>query len=292
MGAPPPDDRLAPSRSLETLGAAYQLWAEQRLEHAALVARYAQERRRVEDEAQFVLGAVRAAGTPPVAGSQGALVASRDGLDAFVRDAEVKLEQARAHARAHFADQDARLRAAMEATRDEILARVQRTLATTRVRFALLLRKVAGGSAILHVERLRPDEAVLALYVLARKIPSRYDFLFDDSTEDVSREPAPLYPEEGVPEDATRPSPEQLSQRVLAEGSVLPAKGFLPVMTTTPTGASVLYRLRQRGPVMEAELLDSGAFRNVLTREEAEHLAGQFLRMKLEGRIDLEMTSG
>jgi hypothetical protein len=48
----------------------------------------------------------------------------------------------------------------------------------------------------------------------------------------------------------------------------------------------------QRGPVMEVELADGAAFRNILSREEAERFAGHLLRLKLEGKLELEIEAG
>jgi hypothetical protein len=54
----------------------------------------------------------------------------------------------------------------------------------------------------------------------------------------------------------------------------------------------VLHRLRQRGAVIEVEVADGDAFRNVLTATEAERLAGALLRLKIDGRIQLELKGG
>jgi hypothetical protein len=135
------------------------------------------------------------------------------------------------------------------------------------------------------------DDAVLLLYVLTGRIPSRYDFLFDDSTDDVTLPPPPLYPDEGVGFAETRPGAQALAQRLRDMGPVLPVKGYLPVWVPRGSGEE-LFLLRERGPVMEAELLDGDGFRSVLEREEAERLAGHLLRLKLEGRIELELGAG
>ncbi|MDQ3264684.1 MAG: hypothetical protein M3Y59_13620, partial [Myxococcota bacterium] len=57
----PADQGLAPSAaltvqsSLETLEAAYAQWREEKLRHAAALARLAQQRRRLDDEAAFLV---------------------------------------------------------------------------------------------------------------------------------------------------------------------------------------------------------------------------------------------
>jgi hypothetical protein len=50
-------------------------------------------------------------------------------------------------------------------------------------------------------------------------------------------------------------------------------------------------RLVERGPVMEAEIAEASGFRNILTRDEAEQIAGYLLKLKLDGAIDLELIA-
>jgi len=66
---------------------------------------------------------------------------------------------------------------------------------------------------------------------------------------------------------------------------VLPLKGMLPMRLP------LMIRLLERGPVMEAELADGTSFRNLLSREEAEKIAGHLLKMKLEGWLQLELLA-
>jgi len=67
----PKDERLAPVdadttlralKSVETLEAGYSIWGELRRSHAARRLIYAEERRRLEGEGRFLLGAIKAAG--------------------------------------------------------------------------------------------------------------------------------------------------------------------------------------------------------------------------------------
>src|SRR5439155_9617369 len=130
--------------------------------------------------------------------------------------------------------------------------------------------------------RVKADESVMLLFLFNGKIASRHGFLFDDSTDDAQKAPQPLYAEEGNAEER----PADLPARLKSFGEVLPVKGFIPV----PMG-SELFRLLSRGPVMEVELASGAAFRNVLAKDEAERFAGYLLKLKLEGKIELEVET-
>lgn len=286
---------LARVRGLETLEPAYEAWLESRLAHGAARLRFQQERERLEQQGSFLVGAVRAAsqeraGSAPAAES--ALASADEPMRDFLREAEEKLARAREMLAKDEADSEERYQAAFEEIRSTVQDRVRRYLASSPPRLRLLLRKVGATRAILHVERVSGDAPVLLLYLFAGRIPSRYGFLFDDSTEDVSLPPAPLYPEEGVAPGEVRPEASALVARVRAPGEVLPVKGFLPVFVPRLEGGEDFFRLLQRGPVMEVEVAEGPGFRSVLTREESERFAGHLLRLKLEGRLELEVEAG
>jgi hypothetical protein len=283
---------LERARSLETLEAAYDAWLELRLAHGAARLRFQSERERLGQQGSFLVGAVRAAGLESPGPEAEALVPVQGGARDFLREAEEKLARARevldreeAASEAHFQEAFAELRATLK-------ARVQRYQRTAPPRLKLLLRKVGATRVILHVERVRGDEAVLLLDLFVGRLPSRYGFLFDDATEDVRLPPAPLYAEEGVAEGAIRPDAQGLAERVRAPGEVLPAKGFLPVFVPRPGGGEDFFRLLQRGPVMEVEVAEGQGFRNILSREESERFAGYLLRLKLQGKLELEVEAG
>jgi hypothetical protein len=284
-------DPLALTRGMETLEALYQAWAELRLERAAVFSLLAAERARVAYQGSFLVGAVRvAAGTPEPPPEERALV--QQGLDGILKEAEAKLAGAREELEKRAGEEAAGFERAFQTLREQIAERARRYLEKSRPRLELLLRPAGAVRTILHVARVAGDAAVLLLYLLSGKIPSRYDFLFDDSTEDLALPPASLYADEGVTPAETRPDGQRLLERILAKGDVLPAKGFLPVLVPKPEGGQDFFRLIQRGPVMEAELWDGQAFRSVLSREEGERFAGQLLRFKLEGKIELELPPG
>jgi hypothetical protein len=287
-----PDAALARLRALETIESGYEAWLELKLEHAAFRARLRDERERLEQQGSFLLGAVRAAGLAPPSNPDPGLVPAAPSAGDFLRDAEARLAGARDALARGEAEAEARYAEAFAEIRATLKDRVQRHLTASRPRLTLLLRRVGAERSILHVERLAGDTPVLLCFLLSGAIPSRHGFLLDDSTEDVALPPAPLYADEGVTPAQVRPDAAGLEARVRGAGEVVPLKGFLPVFVPRPGGGEDFFRLLQRGAVLEVEVAEGAAFRNVLTREEAERFAGHLLRLKLEGRIDLELEAG
>jgi hypothetical protein len=277
-------------RSLETLETAYEVWLELKQEHHAARLRFKEERERLDQQGSFLVGAVRAAGVEPRPGSEPGILPA--GAESFLRGAEARLSQAREELARKEADAEAFYQQGFDEIRNTLTDRVRRYLAASRPRLKLLLRKVGATRSILHVARVGSDEGLLLCFLFTGRIPSRYGFLFDDSTEDVSLPPAPLYPDEGVDPQGIRPDATALAARIGAPGGVLPLKGFLPVFVPRPEGGEDFFRLLQRGPVMEVEVADGAAFRNILSREESERFAGHLLRLKLEEKIELEIEAG
>ncbi|WP_164017203.1 hypothetical protein [Pyxidicoccus trucidator] len=290
-----PDAALARLRALETLESGYEAWLELKLEHAAFRARLRQERERLDQQGSFLLGAVRAAGLAPSATQESVapgLVPAAPPAGDFLRDAEAKLTTAREALALRETQAEARYAEAFAEIRATLKDRVRRHLSASRPSLTLLLRRVGAERSILHAERVSGDTPVLLCFLFSARIPSRHGFLLDDSTEDVALPPAPLYPDEGVAPADVRPDAAGLEARMRGEGEVVPLKGFLPVFVPRAGGGEDFFRLLQRGAVLEVEVAEGPAFRNVLTREEAERFAGHLLRLKLEGRIDLELEAG
>jgi len=295
--APQPPDTTSPAAlvsSLETLEAVYAAWAGRREERRALLERAAVERSRLEVEGRFLVGAARAASGArpgPTSDGEGALV-SPGSLDALVREAEARVAATReafeqAHAQA-LAAADAACAELAQATAE----RVRRHALAAPLPVKLWLRPVGGGRAVVHLERPSPDAAVLLFFLLTGAIPSRHGYLYDESTEDLSLGPPPLYPDEGISPAELRPTAEALGQRLRVGGSVLPVRGFIPVVLETEAGVRDLFRFLQRGPVLELEHLVDGAFQSVLPLGQAERVAGLLLRLRVEGRLQLEVSSG
>ncbi|MBK7863326.1 MAG: hypothetical protein IPJ65_32945 [Archangiaceae bacterium] len=270
----------------EGIEAAYERWQELREHHRAALARLDDERRKLDQQGEFVLGAVRAArdGASAPAPHDAALQ-PRGGLDDFLGEASKKLEQARRELEAAAQASAAKWEESFAAVRAEVRQRVQRQLELVRPGVRLRLRALAGDQRILHVDRPGADEAVLLCFLFTGKLPSRYGFLFDDSTDDLREAPPTLYAEEGVLPAHVRPDAHALEALLEQKGEVIPLKGMLPLRLPT------LLRLLERGPVMEVEVQDGAGFRNVLQREEAERIAGHLLKMKLEGWLQLELLA-
>lgn len=283
-------EALARLRSLETLETAYEAWLELKQEHGGARLRFREERERLDQQGSFLVGAVRAAGVEPKPGAEPGIMPA--GAESFLRGAEARLAQAREELGRKEADSEASYQKAFEEIRATITDRVQRYLEASRPRLQLLLRKVGTTRSILHVARVGGDEAVLLCFLFSGRIPSRYGFLADDSTEDVSLPPAPLYPDEGVDPRDIRPDAIALEARLGVPGQVLPLKGFIPVFIPRPAGGADFFRMLQRGPVLEVEVADGSTFRNILSREESERFAGHLLRLKLEEKIELEIEAG
>jgi hypothetical protein len=167
---------------------------------------------------------------------------------------------------------------------------VRRFLERARPALTLELRPLSQDKVILHLARLEADAAVLLTFLFTGKAPSRHGFLTDEATEDLSLGPPALYPDEGVGEGEVRPDALGLAAKVRAPGTLLPIRGFLPIDVPTPEGPR-LFRALQRGVVLELEVQDGAGFRNVLTREEGERLAGHLIRLKAEGKVELELRS-
>jgi hypothetical protein len=273
---------LARVHALETLEHAFTVWGELRAAERAARRRWEDERKALRDQGELLLGAVRVARqvAPPATGETAALATTdllgeaQARLDAAVASLEEQIERSRGE-----------FERALRDVRAEVLARVARLRDGVKPAFRVSVRVLAGDRRILHARRFSEDEAVIAMHVLSGHVPSRYGYLFDDSTDDLSAPPPTLYAEEGVDPSEVRLSGQALVTRLGGLPEVWPLKGLLPM--PTPVGFA---RWLQRGAVMEAELVDGDGFRNLLTKEEAEQLTGLLLAHKLAGRLELELV--
>ena len=273
---------LQRARSVETLEVAYDAWAELQDAHRTARKRWEEERKRLAEQGALLLGAVKAAGAS--ANTSEAGLAKTNALDGFLVEAKAKLAttQNRLEERARSAD--AAFKAELDKVRQELCVRVARQADAVRPVFKLALRVLSGERRILHAHRLGADESVIALYALTARIPSRYDFLFVDSTDDALMAPPVLYADEGVTD--VRPLPSALAAMLMARAEVWPVKGVLPMQL--PDGSWL--RWISRGAVLEAEVQEGDGFRNLLTPDEAERVTGLLLSHKLAGRLELELV--
>lgn len=285
-------------RGTDTLEDTYRRWEAAREQWAAAARDFREEARRLDEEGAFLLGTIQAAqavGGPERAEPDpaGAALAAPEALHRFVAEAEARL----AASRAALAERERVARAQAEQRLEEGRAQVRDALARYRtfapLRLTLMRRPLAGGRAILHLERPEPDAAMVLAWVLTGKVPTRYGYLFDEASDDPLQTPPSLYPEAGVSREGVHPSGSQLRTLLEAPGEELPLRGMIPALVPLPGAAApVLVRWKARGAVLELEWEEDGGFRNVLTSTEASAAAGVLLRLKLEGALELELQAG
>lgn len=267
---------LERARTVETLEPAYAAWSELRQAHRDARRRWSEERQRLLDQGSLLLGATRAAlGSPPGGSAEPALAAAQS----FLIDAQSKLDATLSQLDRDVAQAEAAFAAQLDAMRAVLHERVSRLAAAQRPVLNLAVRVLAGGQRILHLRRLGEDESVLALFALSGRIPSRFGYLFDDSSDELNAAPPTLYADEGVTDVHGDGSLETRAQ-------TWPVKGVLPMRL--PGGAWV--RWFARGAVLEAEVLDAGAYRNLLSAAEAEAITGFLLAQQLAGRVVLQLV--
>jgi hypothetical protein len=278
---------LARLGNLESLEHAYEVWLGLKLEHASATARWAERRRRLDEEASFLVAAIKRAG-----GGQQRQAPADARLLGLEQEAEGRLAAACEALDAEIATESQRLEAGLLAVQAEVERRVTAAAQQAPPRLEILLRPLATGQVVVHFARVTPDEAVLLLHALTGKIPTRYGYLFDDATDDSRQPPPSLYPDAGVPPDQVRPPTEDLRARLEAKGALLPVKGLIPLVVASPGEPTELFILRQRGPVMEAEIRDHANFRSLLWRDEGERLIAHLLRLKLDGKLEVALSAG
>ena len=238
----------------ETIEAAYDAWDELRAEAATLKASFAAEHQRLDQQGELLLGAVREA-TPEGTGSS---LVRRSGMQTLGDDARRSLDSARADLERRAAQAQTAIAAAIEHVVAELRSRVKRQAAQAKPLVELMVRVLPGDKRILHVRRPSPDSAVTLLFATSGRVPTRYGYLFDDSTDEALLAPPVLYPDDAVTD--RRPKPAQLASLLSSRPDAWPVKGMVPMLL--PSG---LVRWLERGAVMEAEVADGDGFRNMLT---------------------------
>jgi hypothetical protein len=267
---------FAQARSVETLEALYLAWTELSTSWSTAKKRWADEEKRLVTQGELLLGAMRAASSAAPSGDQ-----TLANVNVMALDAEKKLAEVRAQFAAQIAQANVTFARELERMRTELIDHVRRRALVSRPIFKLAVRLVGSERRILHLSRLSDDDAIVALFSLTGRVPSRYGYLADDSLDDVGVSSAPLYADEGIVDVRPTDLGAVLSQRP----QLWPVKGLLPMQL----GARWL-RWVARGAVLEAEFEEHSGWRNVLTKEEAEQLTGVLLTHKLAGRIELELV--
>lgn len=284
-------DALGRLRSLENIEEAYLAWGELRALYQKAQAAYGAEKERIEGQGEFLLGAVRAARSFSNTGAKEPGLTRPSEVDAFISKTSERLDAARKKLAGAVELSESQWAEVLAEAKSTVTSRVERTVKLAKPSLRLLLRALAQNRRILHLERLSGDAPVLVHSVLAGAVPSRYEFLFDDSTDDVSQAPAALYVEEGVVAFDARARPSRQLELLEAAQGVFPSKGMIPFRVPQP--ASTLHvRFLQRGPVAEAEIADGESWRSVLTVEEAEVIAGWLIKLQLEGKLSVALARG
>ncbi len=289
-----PRQALERVRRIETIQGAYEAWLELRLEYCSALKALADEQKQLEQQGEFLVGAVRAArelAQAPTVEEVLSLARLGTGLDGYLVETASRLAAAKEQLETRSRAVHQAFSAALAQIRVELRARISRTLSFVKPQLKLMIRALGPNSRILHVARLQADEAVLLAWVLLDKLPSRYDFLFDDSTENASLPSPTLYADDGLLPGFVRPTLDQLQALMKSDDEVIPIKSVVPFFLPRVGGPPQLIRLVERGPVMEVEIGDAEAFRNVLSRDEAERVAGFFLRLKLENRVEIQLLN-
>ncbi len=277
---------LALLHSIETLDAAYDAWAEIREAQRQSEREFANEEGRLADQGALLLGALQSAG----AGNGGvAALAHQPETHTMFVEAERALKQSQAALKAEHQAVDGLFGQALAGIREETQKRVAARNALATPGLKLMVRTLPQDQRILHCERPSADLAVALQYALSGRIPTRHDFLFDDSVDDVQRDPPALYADEGVAAAQSRGAPVEVTQVLAGRGDVWPVRGAL--MYQMGEGGPWV-RWRPRGPVLECELADGAAWRNVLKTSEAEQITGYLLGLKLKGLLKLELVRG
>ncbi|MDX2009020.1 MAG: hypothetical protein SFW67_02460 [Myxococcaceae bacterium] len=277
-----PASASALANAPETIEAAYEAWDALRAELAELRATSAAERVRLEEQGALLLGAVKAASGSPT-GPAGLVKASE--LERLAEEARRGWEASKAALEAGVADAEAAIARATDEVKAALRRRVEAQAKVAPPLLELMVRTLPGDRRILHLRRPTPDDAVLLLFAMSQRCPTRYGFLFDDSTEDALLAPPSLYSDDGVAR--VRPKPSELVVELTTRSWFWPLKGALVLLRPGLT-----MRWLSRGAVLEAEVADEDGFRNLLSREEAEQVTGALLSLKLAGSVELELVRG
>lgn len=265
-----------------TLEAAYVAWGQVRALRAAAGKAAGEERRRLDEQGALLLGALkRTQATTGQGVSSEAIVKLGD-------DAGAKLAQARAALEQATRDEAAQVDSAEAAAKQAVRERIQALLAVAPPPLRVSVM-TAGAKKVLQAQRPGADEAVLLVQVLCGRAPTRYDALFDDSTDDVLLPPTTLYSDGGVAGDL-RPGPAALQAALAPLPEFWPVKAQLPMLPAKADDR--FFRWAARGVVLEAEIADGAGFRNLLSADEAEELLAVLLTLRLQGKLGFELSAG
>lgn len=294
----PQPSALSVALESESLPALYEAWLAVRLAHAEQRATLDRERVQLARKADYLLKTVQAARDLP----QGALpsvpprgrkpkaLAPVDPLAAFHAEARAELAAAE-KALASRASTQARASKALEArVRKALQERADAHLRIHKPRLAITAHPVGAAQVMLEVARPGDEDAVLLTRLLHGRLPTRWGFFADDATDDLARGPARFYADEGLVE-LHPPDADAEDAILFGPGDFLPVRGQLAF--SVPDRPWPRFRLVHHGPIAQVEGRRAGEpYAHVLRREDGELLTGYLLRLKLAGKLELQLTVG
>ncbi len=203
-------------------------------------------------------------------------------------DIEARLNAASEATRVESSQWQAALLAAFETARATLVTRAQRHAVLARPQLVVRVRSLPRGQALVHVDRLSAPEAISLCILLAGRVPTRFEFLGDDSQQSLERGFDFAY---AADLEARLGATDLTAAAMLrTPAQFIPVKAMIPLRA--PADSGPVFRFVSRGPVLEAEIAEGEAFRNVLQQSEAEAVAARLLELKLAGRVGLVLAPG
>ena len=296
--APPKSLQPAPTAldialQSESLPALYAAWLELRLARAAAVVALQREEQQLTRKADYLLKTVAAARDLPTlpatrsTSKKGRGLSKPDPLAAFHAQAQEELDAGRKALQLRARREDKQAQALDARVRKALLQRADAHLSIHRPHLAVTAHPVGAAQVMLEVARFGDEDAVLLTRLLHGRLPTRWGFFADDTTEDLARGPARFYADEGL--TALHPADASAEDAVLhGPGPFLPLRGLIPF--TIPGKPWPRFRLVHHGPIAQVEARpEGGAYAHVLQREDGELLTGHLLRLKLAGKLQLTL---
>ncbi len=291
-------DALVRARA-ELLADLYDGWQRLRVARADAAAERAREEARLELRGSYMLRSIQTARELPSPRLDTKGLSKRGGT---ARAREKAFRDALAGARRELAEAQALLgrRAGdeerffakeIEKVRQRILERARAMVRCVPPRLCALVQSVDRERVLLHLERPTADGALAWSYVLAGKLPTRYDAFFDDAIDDLALSPAHFYAEEG--NGSARPDGADAEDAVALD----PERGFVPVKAMMAIAIPGLefprFRIVNRGPLAQVEARERGAvYQCLLPRAAAELFTGYLINLRVEKRLELSLTLG
>lgn len=213
-----------------------------------------------------------------------------DPFAAFLDKAKGELACARDQNEARAAAEDAFFEAEIARASEAVVACAQSLLAAHTPRVAFSLQPVGAHNAVAWMDRPSPDDAVLLTLLLSGHLPTRYDALFDDALDDMTLEAATFFAEEGY---AARPRTLDEADDLCCPGKerpFVPFKAMIPFRL--PERDFPRLRFVNQGPVLQLLAREAGGgYAPLMPMATAEAVAGQLIRLQVEGRIALAFAA-